>query len=1296
MVISFIRSLCTSALLVFAFSLSINSIQAQTPVYKANPVSDLRDDSELNEQFTAYQAFEIPINSIMAQLRSADIVHQMEIDLPGYGLLFLQMEVNPLKADNYLRKIQTENGIIREYDLTQKTYKGYTRDGARVRLTIDEHYFAGLIKDDKSILYFEPLNYYVEGADKDAVVFYYEKDVRNTQPGTCKVKLAGDSVKDIIEGQLDQADHNEQRALDECLQVEIALADDWLMFDDYDDVAGVENHNLTVINNVQTNYDDEFADMLIFDVVEIFVVTCEGCDPWTNSTNPDPLLDDFTDWGPSGFDNVHDVASLWTARNFNGSTIGLAWVSSVCGFGRYNVLEDFTSNAALKRVLQAHELGHNFSANHDAEGSNFIMAPSVGFTNDWSAASITKINNKVNNVGCFANCPPAAAPEPDFIANITSGCSPLSVSFTDLSTQNAEDWDWTFPGGSPSSSSQQNPTVTYNTPGVYDVILEVSNGAGSNTLVLQDYIEVIDDPIADFTADIEGVTVFFTSFTNANSYFWEFGDGQTSTQQSPTHVYDEGGEFDVTLTVSTDCGDATLTITIELIAPPVADFSTSSFSGCEPFVVQFINESAPAGGVNSYFWSFPGGTPTTSTLANPVVTYNEPGLYDIELTVENPSGIDFITITEVVEVNPLPEAGFNFVVENLDVSFFNSSSFADSYTWYFGDGQTSTSASPVHSYAQGGSYDVMLVSENNCGHDTLILPVALTSEPLALYQVSMSSGCAPLSVTYTNSSQGQITFQQWSFPGGNPSTSSASSVNVTYNSPGLYDVQLIVGNASGSDTLIDFDVVEVLPNPVSAFSYEVIGDIVDFSNQSQNANSYNWNFGDGESSTDPNPLHVYQQDGTYDVTLIVTGPCGTDTFTSTVVVSTLPTAGFSASQTGGCQPFEVQFFNSSTSNATEFLWSFPGGTPSTSDEENPVVMYEEAGVYPVSLTVWSGAGSHTAEEVDFITVDPLPVASFNTVVNGLQVQFNNQSQNGTTFEWFFGDGQATGEPSPTHVFGDLGEYEVLLVATNSCGKDSLALNVVVSTSPIPLFSSNAQNGCVPMEVQFQDESQNGVESWSWSFPGGTPDTSNAQNPVVTYNTPGVYPVILKVTNASGSIILVKESFIHVAEQPVADFEFETNTFDVEFFNQSINGDSYSWDFGDGSTNSSLNPSHTYTDEGEYLVRLVVRNVCSTDTIEKLVLIMTSGNIDLETPKLTLEIAPNPNNGKFFLTIAGSVRESTGVYVFDMLGQVVFYQKGFSATDRTKIPIELSDMSSGVYVIQVQTGNQKVSKKLVIE
>ena len=374
--------------------------------------------------------------------------------------------------DGKLQKTLNQNRV--------KTFYGYLPNklNSEVAFTIADGFLYGFINDGNDTYFIQSESDFVKQSDQ--YIFYNIKDAKDPEDAKCGVAGSHHLKKETT------VDSNQSELL-VCKKVPYAIANDFSMFTKYGSVANVETRNIGIVNNVNVNYTGSFSDDLELEIVEQVVISTSGGDPWTSSTDSGLLLDDFTAWGPSGFSGTHADASLWTDREFDGSTIGLAWVGSVCTSNRYNVLEDFNSNAQLIRVLTAHEIGHNFNAGHDAAGSSFIMAPSVGNVNTWSPASITSINSYVNSVSCLPTCGPPSA---DFAANFTNICPGQDVSFTDLSTGVSTSWSWSFPGGSPSSSTDQNPIVTYNTVGSYNVTLTSSNSDGNDSETKNAYIIV--------------------------------------------------------------------------------------------------------------------------------------------------------------------------------------------------------------------------------------------------------------------------------------------------------------------------------------------------------------------------------------------------------------------------------------------------------------------------------------------------------------------------------------------------------------------------------------------------------------------------------------------------------------------------------------------------------------------------------------------------------------------------------------------------------------------------------------
>jgi len=1120
----------------------------------------------------------------------------------------LQLQPSNILSPNYFVQNSTDKGIETYKRTEHMAFKGYeTNGGGKVRLTFDKDFINGYIESGGERYYIEPLWYHQKDLPRDLFLVYPVSAVNRDQDATC-IELSGEEELPHIEELVKQKINSSAEAL-ACYELEIAIASDKSMFNKYGSVSGVEAHNVAVINDVQGDYSGAFNHEIVFVIVTQFVVT--GTDPWSSSNDADVLLGSFRNWGNAngfgiGVPNF-DNGELWTNRDFTGSTVGIAYVPGMCNANKYHCLQDWTSNSELLRCMTSHEIGHNMSAGHDAQGGgtcppNYIMCPFVSTSNDWSSNSVNVISNyitgRINN-GCFEPCGSNQPLVVDFEWNPDPACRTQSVQFTDQSSGNITTRSWVFPGGTPPTSNQQNPVVVWNTAGTYNVTLTITGVGGSATMTQPVLIK--PTPTANFTYTYSGLTYNFTSTSNnATSYLWDFGDGNFSFDQNPEHTYQFSDSYTVVLTVENDCGTSQKTVQINTI--PTAEFSADPTAGCTPLVVQFTNESSA--NASTFLWSFPGGSPVASNLTNPLVQYQVSGTYTVTLTAINGSGSSSTTKTNYITVQTIPSSNFNYSVDTLTVSFTNNSIGATSYLWNFGDGNTSNQANPVHTYAQSGTYTVTLTSTNACGSTTSTKTVTVIALPVAGFTADVTSGCAPLVVHFTSQSLGNPTAYAWQFPGGTPDVSSAQNPTVTYNTPGTYAVTHIVTNVFGNDTLTISNYITITPPPVAGFSSATNGFQATFTNSSSNATTYNWAFGDGGTSNAANPTHTYAADGTYTVTLTATGPCGTNTFSQLVTIITPPLASFTASPTSGCGPLSVQFDNTSTVNATTFAWSFPGGTPSSSAEENPLVVYSTPGTYSVTLVASNSAGSNTATQTNYITVNPGPTAGFSSTTNGFEATFTNTSSNATTYNWAFGDGNTSNTTNPVHTYGNDGTYTVTLTATGPCGTNTYTQSVTIVTPPLAGFTASPTAGCGPLSVQFTSASSPNSVNFAWQFPGGTPDISSAQNPVVVYNTPGTYSVTLTVSNSAGSNTATQSNYITVNTIPTAGFSSTVNGSTASFTNGSNNATAYSWDFGDGNTGNEINPEHTYGNDGTYTVTLTATNACGTSTFTQNVSIAT--------------------------------------------------------------------------------------------
>ncbi len=492
-----------------------------------------------------------------------------------------------------------------------------------------------------------------------------------------------------------------------------------------------------------------------------------------------------------------DGNSRWMgsiAMNGNGQ-LGLGYsISSTSVYpGIRYCGQSSSANAAASGVLDiAEEVIQNGSSsqtsyNRWGDYSNICVDPTndntFWFTSEYGGSRQTKIAS-------FEFTPPALAA--NFAGTPTTVCPGGTVNFTDLSTGSPTSWSWTFTGGTPSTSTAQNPVITYNTPGVYNVSLTVSNGSSNDTKTLTNYITV-----STITANFMG---------------------------SPTNV---------------TIGNAV---------------TFSDLTSCNP---------------TSWTWSFPGGTPSTSTAQNPVITYNTAGTYNVTLTAGNASGSDvetktaYITVSEV-QISYCNSQGNNYSYEWIGRvafgSFLNVSG-ASGYTDFTSQTVNMTAGSNIsltltpqfsgstyteywrvwidynkdgdfldageQVFAPAGSNSALsgnfTVQSGVSGTTRMRVTMKYASAPTSCetfsygevedYTVSFGQPLPPVanfsaspttvaegnSVQFTDLSTNSPTSWSWSFSGGTPSTSSSQNPGVTYNTAGTYNVSLTASNATGSD-----------------------------------------------------------------------------------------------------------------------------------------------------------------------------------------------------------------------------------------------------------------------------------------------------------------------------------------------------------------------------------------------------------------------------------------------------------------------------------------------------------------
>jgi len=575
-----------------------------------------------------------------------------------------------------------------------------------------------------------------------------------------------------------------------------------------------------------------------------------------------------------------------------------------------------------------------------------------------------------------------ALPKPDYLSNPPRGCSPLSVEFTNQST-NAVAYTWDFGDGN--SSAGENPTHLFNNNTDKNQFLNVKLVARSDKGCLDSTTKTVtvfaekDAPIiADDTIGCSPVTVNFTGQMNGVSstgYEWDFGDGNASNSPNPSHVFENNmigkdTTYEVTLTRTSDDNcvyRVRQNITVRSI--PVADFTLEENLGCSPFQIQATNSSSDD--MLQATWRFGNGESREDTSANINYTYENDGsnadFYNLELTVSN--GNCSSSATEKVSVYPYVQAAFEPDTSKgcapLNVVFNNNSQgikFNES-TWDFGDGRTSTDYNPNYEFfnntVKDTIFDVKLKVRSGFGcADSVVQPIIVYASPEAEFDAEPTYQVYPeKSVQLENQTIPGDWDYEWNFDDGNKLTERDPETH-EYDTSGIYDIMLKVFSEVCRDSAIS-TVRIALPPPIVNFDSIAEGcapHTIEPGNNSLYADEYEWDFGDGRKSEVEDPIHTYLEPDTFFLRLTATGEGGTSSFSRQIVVHPVPNAFFKVAPNNVyVKEQSVRFFNL-TEQGDQYLWHF--GDDSSSTGYQPTKRYYETGLYDVRLEAWNDEGCY--------------------------------------------------------------------------------------------------------------------------------------------------------------------------------------------------------------------------------------------------------------------------------------------------------------------------------------------------
>jgi gliding motility-associated-like protein len=852
-----------------------------------------------------------------------------------------------------------------------------------------------------------------------------------------------------------------------------------------------------------------------------------------------------------------------------------------------------------------------------------------------------------------------------FQANFTldkpGGCSPLSIQFTNTTTgaTATTTYQWSFGNGN--SSTITSPGATYYDEKTYTVTLTAKDGATTSTKTQQ--VTVYKKPTVDFGVTpakgcVPLATVFSSTATpgdgTISKYYWDFGDGGTEqgTNATATHMYTFPQKPPTSLTVTNSFGcytTSTKTGMVEAVKAVTASFTTSTNSLCNPGdEVTFTNTSTGSGTL-TYAWSF--GDGKTSTEQSPKHAFTSKGSFIITLKVTSSDGCSMDAPSTTINVAnfiadvdvPVP------ICQNQQFNFSNKSTAGyDNIEWFIDNnsyGSYNYNILPYTFYdiaehtiklvAKYGKCDVSVSKKIN------VNPIPMPNGFIA----NLEGACgAPVTINFKDTTTGAVKWEWRQYYFSNTIFSTSQSPSYTYTSGGHDWVYLTVTNKEGCSSTTSQYIYFDKPNVniqaksttgMDPYMANCKGITVEFTTFPDTlVKDFKWNFGDGTTSTEKEPKHTFDKEGSFTTTLdytTVNGCKGTTSYHRIMVVDK-PKFDFAVvGSTTICGNTPTTFNATPAVSGWEYFWNFNDEFTWNYSYANVVHQFKYDTIYTAQLIAANGYCRDTITKKNYLTVLP-PFPKISEVINTCDdtrgtVTFKETSYKAQQWSWDFGDGSkdsySTLKEMVPHTYTKTGTYKVVLSTTNgACTvKDSTTAYVLLKQKPT--LSATKSDACGSDAVQFQIkgyeqnpyreynyldfwlkkaeysdftpitssikiDNNNYYSSWIKEAPGTIKDLQSGKNDfriisVSTYfnceDTTNFIP--LKVHGPTAGFQKLPHSGCF--KEPVL-FKDTSHTF------SNVPISTWEWNFGDNTTQTSTTGgtmSHTYKTPGYYYITLTV-------------------------------------------------------------------------------------------------------------
>ena len=716
---------------------------------------------------------------------------------------------------------------------------------------------------------------------------------------------------------------------------------------------------------------------------------------------------------------------------------------------------------------------------------------------------------------------------PSFNADITVGCSPLVVNFTNTST-NSISFFWDFNNGS--TSILNNPSATFINPGFYTIKLVANGATVSDSIISINYIHVLDKPSASFSYNILSncENDNFIDFTNTSigytSSIWDFSNGDTTNSVNPTYSYPISGNYPVTLVVynSFGCSDDSTVGPLVINPTPLLNAVIDSNLTCDSSYNFTFSGSSSNSVISNWEWFFGDGLDSISSNSNIQHSYNSTGLFAPSVIATTINGcVDSFNL-DTINIFPKEDYSFSSDILSgcppLDVNFtISPSNNIQNITWDFDDGNIiSGTASANNQYTSNGVYYPIatIESNNGCIQDVQFPnSINLSNAPIGSFNMSNFSGCPPLDVQFDVNTSVSNTFYI-DFGDGSFGANS-NSVSHTYNDNGTFNPTLTITDSNNCQNNINMDTVLSGVSEIDFIASVNEGCAsleVNFLSTS-NADTYYWDFGDSTYSTDENPDHTYDFEGNYSVTFYAndTNSC-IDTLVKDdyIIVKKEDVDIFTMDTIIACSPY---VFNTDVYNIGVNFWNWDFGDGDLDTGSNVSHTYTQSGTYNISLFTDAPNGcKYDLNNFAFLQIDNLNVdATVNSNCNDGSFNITNNTVGAIQHQWNMGDGTIYNTPNVSHNYIPSQSYVITYESISDIGCSNFEYYTAV-------FDCNYPNTVIcQMPIQnpinqtcgFRNVNMNSpfttASSWEWEFGDG--QSSTEKNPSHFYSSPGVFNIL---------------------------------------------------------------------------------------------------------------------------------------------------------------------------------------------